>query len=209
MFNLNKEQAKSYDQRGGFITEAGKYTGVIESAVWYKTEKNGGSKNVILNFANDSNQKARFFVNVMYHGNEKNESGIKLMNALLACVGLQSSGDPSDVELVEYDYETKSDKKVTRQCFKNLHGKKIGIVVQMVHEDGREYPSATIYSLFNAENELTASEIVNGDVEPKMLSKVLAYISEKPLNDKRKNKSTSASQPSQSINNNMADDIPF
>lgn len=218
MFKLDTNQAKAYDQRGGFINQAGKYSGIIESAVWHvKNSQNGQSQGIFLNFVSDAKQKARFYINTSYHGGTPNEGGCKLVHALLACLRMRESGDPLPAQIKEYNPDTQREETVTRDCFTALHGKNIGIVVQMVHEDGREHPSPAIYSLFEPASEMTASEILGRAAQPQQLAKVVAHIAEKPLYDKRKNTADGNTPPPPQRQENTAvqpvedidDDIPF
>ncbi|RPD89369.1 hypothetical protein EGK74_03880, partial [Neisseria weixii] len=177
MFKLNKQEAIAYDQRGGYINQAGKYKTTIESAVWHIGQnQNGRSENIRLTVTTEQKQKATFFINTSYANGIANEGGIRLVNAVLACLRLHGSGDPTPASVKEYNPDTKQEEVVIRDCFTALHGRQLGIVVQMVHEDGRDNPNPTIYSVFEANTELTASEIMRAETEPKQLSKVLAYI---------------------------------
>lgn len=198
MFKFDPAQAKAYDQRGGYINEAGKYPGYIESAVWHvKNGQNGQSQGIFLNFVSDAKQKARFYINTSYHGGTVNEGGCKLIHAILACLKMRESGDPVPTQVKEYNPDTRQEETVTRDCFIQLHNKPLGIVVQMVHEDGRDNPNPAIYSVFEPATEMTASEILGRATEPVQLGKVMAYIAEKPLNDRRKAGSQTPPPPPQ------------
>lgn len=188
MFKLDPAQAIAHDQRGGYINQAGKYTGRIETAVWHvKNSQNGRSEGIFLNFVSDTKQKARFYINTAYHDGKVNEGNRKLIHAILACLKMRESGDPIPAHIKEYNPDTRREETVIRDCFVGLHGKPLGIVVQMVHEDGRDNPAPAIYSVFEPQSEMTASELLGRATEAKQLAKITAYIAEKPLNDRRKN----------------------
>lgn len=112
---------------------------------------------------------------------------MRTVSAILACLKEHDSGEPTTAQVKEYNHDTKQEEAVMRDCFTKLHGKQLGIVVQMVHEDGRENPSPSLYSVFEASSELTAGEIMRGETQPAQLGKIMAYIANKPLVDKRKN----------------------
>lgn len=221
MFKLNPNEARAYDQRGGYINQAGKYSGYIESAVWYISHnKNGRSENIRLTFVADTKQKATFFINTSHGGGTANEGGLKLVSALLACLKLRQSGEPVPCPVKEYNPDNRQEETVTRDCFTQLHNKPLGIVVQMVHEDGRDNPSPSIYSVFEPAREMTAGEILNQAAAPQQLAKVVAYIADKPLHDKRKSQpgnNTNPPPPPQHRPNtrpaapadDIDDDIPF
>ena len=217
MFKINTQQARAYDQRGGYINEAGKYTGIIKAAVWHIGESpKGRSENVNLVFESDSKQKATFFINTSYQNGIPNDGGIQTINALLECLRERDSGDPTPATITEYNPDSKQDEQVQRECFTKLHNKRIGIVVQMEWQDGQDKPQPRLYSLFEADTELTASEVLDQKTQPEKLGKIMAYIAEKPLHDKRKTQSApqppqrQATQPAPALPvDDIDDDIPF
>lgn len=218
MFKINTQQARAYDQRGGYINEAGKYKGIIKAAVWHIGESpKGRSENVKLIFESDSKQKATFFINTSYQNGIPNDGGIQTINALLVCLRERDSGDPTPATITEYNPDSKQDEQVQRECFTKLHNKRIGIVVQMEWQDGQDKPQPRLYSLFEANTELTASEVLDQKTQPEKLGKIMAYIAEKPLHDKRKTPQHSspqqppqprAAQPVQP-QDDINDDIPY
>ncbi|MGN6831705.1 hypothetical protein [Neisseria sp. P0017.S007] len=188
MYKLNKQDAIAYDQRGGYINQAGKYVVTIESAVFHVgNNANGRSENLKLSVIDNQKRKATFFINTSYSNGVQNEGGLRTVSAILACLREHDSGEPTPAQVKEYNRETQQEEAVMRDCFTKLHGKQLGIVVQMVHEDGRENPSPSLYSVFEASSELTASEIMREERQPAQLGKIMAYIANKPLVDKRKN----------------------
>lgn len=219
MYKLNKQDAIAYDQRGGYINQAGKYVVTIESAVFHVgNNANGRSENLKLSVIDNQKRKATFFINTSYSNGVQNEGGLRTVSAILACLREHDSGEPTPAQVKEYNRETQQEEVVTRDCFTKLHGKQLGIVVQMAHEDGRENPSPSLYSVFEASSELTASEIMRGETQPAQLGKVMVYIANKPLIYKRKNspvppqptrqpaqRPTATTAPAENID----DDIPF
>lgn len=225
MFSLDTKAATSFDKRGGFINESGKYKGTIESAVWHVKEgEKGRSEGIFLSFVSDTGERAKFYINTLYHGATANEFGIKTVHALLACLRLRSSGEIVPCELKEYNRDTQQLESVYRNCFTALHGKRIGLVVQMVHEDGQEHPAPNIYTIFEADTEFTASEVLGKALQPQQLAKAAQYIANNPLRDKRKNKPAQSTPPAPQKQftpadyaakkiaeprEEIADDIPF
>lgn len=219
MYKLNKQDAIAYDQRGGYINQAGKYVVTIESAVFHiGNNDNGRSENLKLSVIDKQKRKATFFINTSYSNGVQNDGGLRTVSAILACLKEHDSGEPTPAQVKEYNRETQQEEVVIRDCFTKLHGKQLGIVVQMVHEDGRENPSPSLYSVFEASSELTASEIMRAETQPAQLGKIMAYIANKPLVDKRKNSPVPPQptrQPAQYQTAQTApvedidDDIPF
>ena len=219
MFKLSKKDAIAYDNRSNYINEAGKYICTIESAVFHiGNNKNGKSENLRLSVKDGQNRKATFFINTSYANGTINEGGLKTISAILACLREHDTGEAVSASVKEYNSETKQDEVVIRDCFTKLHGRALGIVVQMVHEDDRENPTASLYSVFEASSELTASEIMRAETQPAQLSKIMAYIANKPLIDKRKNSTVPPQPTRQSMPqpttptapiDDIDDDIPF
>lgn len=218
MYKLNKQDAIAYDQRGGYINEAGKYKTVIESAVLHIGQNNNGrSENLKLSVIDEQKRKATFFINTSYSNGVQNESGLRTVSAILACLRMHDSGNAVPAQIKEYNRDTQREEYVSRDCFVSMHGKPIGIVVQMVHEDGRDNPSPHLYSVFEADTELTAGEIMRSETRPVQLGKVMAYIANKPMVDKRKTQTAAPptppgrqapAAPAQPVDD-IDDDIPF
>lgn len=209
MFKLNKQDALSYDQRGGYINQAGKYNTVIESAVWYiGNSYKGRSENLKLTVVSEQKQKATFYINTSYSDGIKNEGGHRTISAILACLRMHETGNPVPTAVKEYSQETQREETVMRDCFVQLHGRHLGIIVQMVHEDGRDNPSPTLYSVFEAGTELTAGEILTRKEQPEQLGKIMAHIINKPLIDKR-SKQTAHEVPPPPTRRDTIDDIPY
>ncbi|PIT21467.1 hypothetical protein [Snodgrassella alvi] len=223
MFELNNQTAqyaKDADALGGFINEAGKYIGHFESVIWHvKDGVNGKSEGLFFNFISDSKQKARFYINTSYRNGEKNQSGLSLVYAILACLREKSAGEPVNCTVKQYDKKTGQVVDVVKPCFTVLQNKPIGLVIQMVQEDGDNNPKPMILAPFEAETEFTASEILNRSTEKVMLAKMVAHIASKPLYDKRTfkpNSPVSTPAPPQRQRpqltpapDDIEDDIPF
>ena len=199
MFELNEQTvqfAKDADVLGGFITEAGKYIGHFENVIWHvKDGINGRSEGLWFNFISNSKQKARFYVNTSFRNGQKNQSGQNLVYAILACMRERSAGNPTDCTLKQFDKDSGQMLDVIKPCFIALQNKKIGLVIQMVLEDGDNNPKPVILAPFEAETEFTASEILNRSTERGVLEKLVAYVSTKPLYDKRSFKPNPSATP--------------
>lgn len=156
---------------------------------------NGKSEGIFFHFVSDAKQKARFYINTSYRNGEKNQSGLNLVYAILACLRERSAGTPSDCLIRQYDKDAGQIVGVFRPCFVNLQNKPIGLVIQMIQEDGDDYPKPSILAPFEASSEFTASEILNSSKEKTVLDKLLKHIEDKPLYDKRTSKFNSSATP--------------
>ena len=199
MFELNQQTAqyaKDADLLSGYINESGQYIGYFESAIWHvKNGENGKSEGIFFYFVSDAKQKARFYINTSYRNGEKNQSGLNLVYAILACLRERSTGTPSDCLIRQYDKNAGQIVDMIKPCFVNLHNKPIGLVIQMIQEDGDDYPKPSILAPFEASSGFTASEILNSSKDKTVLDKLLKHIEEKPLYDKRTSKFNSSATP--------------
>lgn len=228
MFELNDrtiQWAKDADTLGGYISEAGKYIGYFENVIFHvKDGSNGRSEGLFFNFVTDSKQKARFYVNTSYRDGEINQSGQNLVYAILTCMQLRSAGNPTNCSVKQYDKNAGQYIDVIKPCFIELQNKRIGLVLQMVQEDGDNQPKPSILAPFNAETEFTASEILSRATEKIVLAKMIAHIAEKPFFDKRTFKPNPSAvppappqqrqqpqsyQPQTTAPDDIDDDIPF
>lgn len=219
MFKLNRDQAAQFDNRGSFINEAGKYVGAFTRVEWIDNPKNG-STGLGITFVSNEKQEANFYINLSYQHGTGNESGNKLVNAMLACFRLEESGGVAQTKVQKYNADTKKTEESLVPCFIHLMNKPIGLIIQMKFEKDStsEHPKPTIYSVFEASTELLASEIVKGISKPEKLAKVVEYIASKPLVDSRKagaippppTKQTSYADASGAMApDNFESDIPF
>ena len=215
---LDKSSAVALEQKGGFINESGAYNTRIESAIFHEKDgENGKSQGIFLNVITSQKQKARFYINLSYQGGTENKGGKETINAIMYCAGLQGLQNPVPVMVKEYDYEAKQDVEVLKPCFTDLHDKVVGLIIQMVHEDGREHPNPSIYSAYNAKTGFTAGEIERQVQEATQAKKLTETVKNRGVVDKRKNKPSNStpSAPQRQISGSkpvveyLDDDIPF
>ena len=215
---LDKSSAVALEQKGGFINESGAYNTRIESAIFHeKVGDNGKSQGIFLNVITSKKEKARFYINLSYQDGIENKGGKNTIDAIMYCAGLQGLNDPVAVTVKEYDYEAKQEVEVSKPCFTDLHDKVVGLIIQMVHEDGREHPSPTIYSAYNAKTGFTAGEIENQAQVAAQAKKLTETVKNRGVIDKRKNKPSNAepAAPQRQVNGSkpvvedLDDDIPF
>lgn len=188
MFTMSPAEAKAFDNKSAFIDSAGKYKGTIVSAE-YVNNFEKGSQNIVLTFKSDTGQMATFWLNMIYNGNEKNETNHKLLSAILACLRLRDTGQAQATTINKWDRATRTEKPTQVQAFVSLHGKRIGLILQMeiskTSEDGFARP--VIYAPFDYESERVATEILSQAPAPVLLSRLLEKAMERPLIDRRQN----------------------
>ena len=106
-----------------YINEAGKYKTVIESAVLHIGQNNNGrSENLKLSVIDEQKRKATFFINTSYGNGIQNESGLRTVSAILACLRMHDSGNAIPAQIKEYNRDTQREEYVSRDCFVSMHG---------------------------------------------------------------------------------------
>lgn len=218
MFKLNTTAAIAADQKSGQINESGKYVGKFTRAEWQTNQKTG-STGIGWTFKANSGAQATIYTNIGYVKNGKNESnegGMKVLNAIMACMRLREVQDPVNTQVEKWDSDQGALVKVTVPCFQSLMNKPIGLLFQMEIEKNSEKgtPRPTIYGVFEAQTEKTASEVLAGDKcqAPELLAKMEAVVLAKPVIDRRRNTPVQHSAPSTNggeVFDEFEDDIPF
>jgi len=217
MFALDRNAACAADNKSAFIDEAGKYIGAFTRAELVKGQT--GSVGLGLTYKAENGGEAQFYINTSYLKDgqmQQNNGGVQTVSAILACLRLNTSGDPSAVTVEKWNPDTKQREQTQIQGFPSLMNKPIGLLIQMEIEKNSEkgLPRPTIYAPFSAESEKTASEILGKVAAPTKLEKMVQVVMAKPLVDRRP-KGQAASAGSHSGGHDQSappedwDDIPF
>lgn len=179
MYELNTAEARKADSAGNSIKEMGKYIGIFTQAedVTAKT----GTKGVALMFESNG-QKARF---TLYTKRANGESimGLQALMAFMTCLGLRNIA-PVNGQITAYNYETKSEEKKPGTVFPELCNKPIGVLLETEEylNANQEPRTRMIFAgAFQAQTELTASEILDKKTKPEQLAKMVAYMRHRPL----------------------------
>lgn len=175
-YELNTESAKKSDA-GGFLSESGKYTGKFLSAHQVISQK--GSYGIEFTFEDDNGSKANF-ITIWTHNSQKEELfGAQYINAIMTVLSLRSLTQQQGL------VEDWNGNKEMKNIFPDLVGKRLGVVFQKEEYEksgGRGIGSKlNIFAIFNADTELTASEILNRQTEPKLLEQHMARLKNKLL----------------------------
>ncbi|MDQ5906326.1 MAG: hypothetical protein QG590_807, partial [Pseudomonadota bacterium] len=103
--------------------------------------------------------------------------------------------------------------RVRAAGYPEMMGKPIGLLLQEsieTDQQGKDQRRIGIYGVFQANTELTASEVLDGKTTPEKLPKMLQALMANPVRDNRKVRSAPThSAPQPSGFSDMADDIPF
>lgn len=183
MYTFDKagaEAARKSDTGGGSIKEIGKYVGEFTQAKDI-TAKKTGAKGIEFAFKTASGQKANLSIYTMSANGEKYQGYDQLM-AIMACMALRNI-KPQLGKATRYDYDAKKD--VLEECsiFPDLC-KPIGVLLETEDyqkQDGSTGTKMVLKNVFQANTELTASEILDRKTTPEQLEKMVAGLHHRPL----------------------------
>lgn len=212
MYTLNTQLAREADTQFNYLTETGKYIGRFTRAERLVSKK--GTEGIGFTFENASKMSTKFDLWL------KNASGedlpaLKTLSAILVCLKLKDI-KPAPGKVERYDFETKTKNIVDAEIFPGLLNKPIGLVFQKTeYEKMRDgaLTGETGWRLeplvpFEAQSELTASEILDRKTQPERLPRVIASLADKPLKNKSAQK-PAASSANTTNSENLDEDIPF
>ncbi len=213
MYALDKagaEAARKSDTGGGAIKEMGKYVGSFTQAVDLDTKK--GGKGIAFSFVSTSGQKANLAIYTkgadgsLYQGYEQ-------LMAIMACMELRNI-TPKDGEYTKYDYDLRKDVRVMGTLFPELC-KPIGLLLETedyIKQDGDTGTRMVLKNVFQANTELTASEILDRKTVPAQLEKMVEGLRHRPVKGALKHAPmpTRTTAPAGGgMDAGMDDDIPF
>ena len=179
MYTLDTQEARKADSAGNQIKEIGKYVGAITQAkdITAKT----GTKGVAISFTSNAGQKTKVSIYTMKADGSK-IGGFSMLNALMTCLQLRSIA-PKPGTVTRYDYDTKAEVREQGSVFPDLC-KPIGILLEtedFAKQDGGTGTRMVLRGVFQANTELTASEILDRKTAPEALPKMVAALRHHPL----------------------------
>jgi hypothetical protein len=217
-FKLDANSAKSADNFFSSIRESGKYIGIITRAEALNSQH--GTTGLGLSFKANDGSTADYLDIYTTKANGDVLMGMKTVNALLACLKLREIRD-SRIKYEKWNKDTKKREMVEMPGYPDLMGKPIGLLLQKElgtnDQTGADTEKMVIFGVFNADTELTASEILEGKTKPERLSKMLEALIARPIRDNRTRGRSTAPAPRAASQHtstgtgfdDMDDDIPF
>jgi len=205
MLTLDPKSASSADNIASNIRETGKYIGVFTRAE--KLLSKNGTQGVGLSFKSDDGQSADYLDLYTVNAAGEDLPSLKTVNAIMACLGLREA-EEANVTFEKWSKAAGAREKVNAVGYPGVMNKKIGLLLQKeLHTDdkGADRERVIIYGVFNASNELTASEIMARKTTPEKLPQILQSLMSRPVKDSRK-KQTSGSSGNSS---DLPDDFYF
>lgn len=208
---LNAQVASAADTVFASIRETGKYVGTITRAEIILSKKN--TKGLGLSFKSDDGATADY-LDLWYEGADGKElPSMKQVMALLACLKLREPIE-GQITFECWDKAAAAKVKKTVNGYPEMMGKKIGFLLQQELGDhnGKETDKVVVFGVFQADTELTASEVLKQKTSPEQLEKMLSSLMLRPIRDTRKNKANGATSSHFSDGQPVtagSDDIPW
>lgn len=203
---LNAAEARQADRINTSIKETGKYVGVITRAEKLISKKN--TEGLGISFKTDDGATANYLDLYTVNASGETLPSMATVQAILCCTRTKEAKEGS-INFDKWDSEAKAVINVNANGYPELMGKRIGLLLQRELStnttNGNDVDRVVIAGVFEADTELTASEILDKKTQPEKLEKMIAAL--KPVNDRRANKSSGAPSPSSSAD--FDDDVPF
>jgi hypothetical protein len=203
MYALNNESAQAArkaEQRTSFIDEKGKYVGKFTRAEDITAAS--GTRGIAFTFETDDGQKANFSIYTIKSDGEKLGDYGTLM-ALMTCLGVKDIR-PAQVTSLVWDRDAGGNVNKELIQFPELLNKRVGILLAMEEYEKRDQSkrptgetgwSVRLNAVFQADTELTASEILDRKTTPTKLPQLVAALKDRPLKNKPHAASSGASHP--------------
>jgi hypothetical protein len=209
-YTLDAKQAQAADNISSSIRETGKYVGIITRAEAITSTQ--GTKGLGLSFKADDGATADYLDLYTHKADGEALSSLKTVNAILACLKLRGINQ-GQIGFEKWDKESKSRIKVNGPGYPDLMGKRIGFLLRKEIEtdnNGKDRERVAIFAVFQADTELTATEVLGQKTKPERLEKMLDAMLLRPVYDKRKAAASQARTASHAGDDWTQDqDIPF
>jgi hypothetical protein len=211
MLTLNPNYAKAADAISTAIKESGKYTGIITRAEALQSKNN--NPGIGLSFKSDAGETADYLDLYIGETDGKPWAGTNTVNAIMCCMKLKQA-PKGQVKFERWNKETKQRDIVTAEGYPAIQGTRIGLLLQkeLSEYQGQTKEKLNIFGVFNADSELTASEILAGATKAEKLAKIVQALMSKPVKDTRNARhNTEHAQPENTggFADNFLDDVSF
>lgn len=215
MLTFDAKEAARADQIASSITETGKYIGTITRAEKLRSTK--GTEGLGLSFKSDDGATADYLD--LYTVNAKGEilPSMKVVQALMGCLQMRGAQE-GQIKCSKWNKDSRQREEVTVSGYPDMMGKRIGLLLQKTLEtdqNGADRERIQVFGVFQADTELTVSEILARKTTPETLPKMIQHLEAHPVRDNRKNKGAAPQQgysaPQQSGGGfaDFQDDVPF
>jgi hypothetical protein len=205
-YELDTGSARKADQRGGMISETGKYIGRFVRAEEITTDK--GTKGIDFSFVSKDNLKTRFALYTEKKDGSRISIGYAFVMALMTCLKLRGM-KPAETRVKKWDNDANAEVDVVAPCYTELMNKDIGVLLEAEEYEktnGSIGKRMVLAGVFQAQSELTASEVLDQKVKAEQLPKMVASLRDRPL---KGNRPAQRSAPAAAGGVDFDDDIPF
>lgn len=212
MYALDPNAARSADQRSSMITETGKYLGTFTRAE--KIKATSGTEGIDFSFKANDGRGCRFALYTKKHDGTVIKIGTGLVMAMLACLQVRQM-DAKPTKVRKWDMAANEEVDATVPCFADIMNKPIGLLLEAEEYEknaGGIGKRMVLAGVFQADTELTASEILDRKTTPTQLPKIVATLRDRPLNKGRSSapaRAASGSDMGHAGQDIPDDDIPF
>lgn len=180
MYTLDTNMARKADQRGNVIIETGKYVGVLTRAEEIKAAS--GTKGIDFSF--DANgQRCRFALYTAKADGTRLSIGHDFVMALMTVLK-QREIKTEVVRVKKWDFESSMEVEAEVPCYVGLMHKPVGVLLEAdeyLKKSGDIGTRMVLAGVFQAQSELTASEVLDQKIKPEQLSKLVLSLRDRPL----------------------------
>jgi hypothetical protein len=207
--DLDTKVARQADRTNSAIRTTGKYVGTITRAEKLLSKSN--TEGLGISFKTDDGATANYLD--LYTKNSKGDilPSMATVQAILCCTKTKSATE-GEITFEKWDKDAGQVIKAKANGYPSLIGKRIGFLLQQElstnNTNGADVDRVVIYGVFEADSELTASEILDQKTQPEKLGKMLEQLMTRPINDRRTTKAHAAHASGTSFDD-FEDDIPF
>ncbi|QDQ25318.1 hypothetical protein FNU76_02530 [Chitinimonas arctica] len=214
-YNLDTKAAEKADAKSSRIQTTGEYIGAFKYAIAVKSSRTG-TEGIELHFEDTDKQEARI---TLWTAKASGEmlTGNNVLHAIMTCLSLRGiQATRQTIELYDHKAGAKMPKDV--EAYPELAGKRIGLLLQLAPEEYldqvQEIKVANridLYSVFNPDTRMLASEILRRAPKAEMLDRMKASLKDKALKKLSvgKNNAPQAGPASGGGFDDFEDDIPF
>ncbi|QDQ24961.1 hypothetical protein FNU76_00580 [Chitinimonas arctica] len=214
-YNLDTKAAEKADAKSSRIQTTGEYIGAFKYAIAVKSSRTG-TEGIELHFEDTDKQEARI---TLWTAKASGEmlTGNNVLHAIMTCLSLRSiQATRQTIELYDHKAGAKVPKDV--DAYADLASKRIGLLLQLAPEEYLDSQQAIkianrleLYSVFNADTRMVATEILSRSARADKLEKLKASLKDKALKKLSVGKSNApqAGPASGGGFEDFEDDIPF
>jgi hypothetical protein len=213
-YTLDAKEARKADSTGDQIKEIGKYIGEFTQVI--ETIAKKGTNGVIFSFKSDSGEKATLPIYTVKADGEK-IMGFQILMAIMTCLQLRALKSVNGTAK-KYDYELKQEVDFNAVRYPELEGKKIGLLLETEeyekqdkegNKTGEIGTKVVLAGVFQANTELTASEILDKKTEPKQLAKMVERLRHRALKPQAARPASAPQRPMSPDDSGLDEEIPF